>query len=155
MEYILTSKAANDFIQFSEKDKIDVIIFSDNAEKPVSAISGTNTEELLNKIKSTKPSGLTALYPACEEALDVLKNENQNEYNTSIVLMTDGSGNVGSFKDVLNKYRGINKNIPIYSIMFGSAEEYQLEELAKLTNGKVFDGKQDLVKAFRTVRGYN
>ena len=155
MEYILTSKAANDFIQFTEKDKIDVIIFSDNAEKPVSAISGTNTEELLNKIKSTKPSGLTALYPACEEALDVLKNENQNEYNTSIVLMTDGAGNVGSFKDVLNKYRGINKNIPIYSIMFGSAEEYQLEELAKLTNGKVFDGKQDLVKAFRTVRGYN
>ena len=39
--------------------------------------------------------------------------------------------------------------------MFGDAYEYDLREIAELSNGKVFDGKKDLVKAFREVREYN
>ena len=39
--------------------------------------------------------------------------------------------------------------------MFGSASETELNQIAELTNGKVFDGKEDLVKAFKEVRGYN
>ena len=31
----------------------------------------------------------------------------------------------------------------------------QLEEIAYLTNAKVFDGRTDLLKAFKDVRGYN
>lgn len=31
----------------------------------------------------------------------------------------------------------------------------KLQELADLTNGKIFDGKTDLLKAFKEVRGYN
>ena len=39
--------------------------------------------------------------------------------------------------------------------MFGDADNVQLEGIADLTNGKVFDGKKDLVAAFKEVRGYN
>ena len=78
-----------------------------------------------------------------------------NKYNVSVVLMTDGQGNVGTFKMLENSYKQINKTIPIYSIMFGSAMESQLKEIAQMSNGKVFDGKNDLVKAFKEVRGYN
>ena len=39
--------------------------------------------------------------------------------------------------------------------MFGSAFEDELQDIADLTNGKVFDGKTDLLKAFKEVRGYN
>ena len=39
--------------------------------------------------------------------------------------------------------------------MFGSASDYQLNDIAKLSNAKVFDGKSDLVRAFKEVRGYN
>ena len=155
MEYILTEKAASDFIQFSDKDKIDVIKFEDEARDPWSTNSGKNTTELLTNIRTAKPSGLTALYPACVKALEVLKNEDSTKYNPSIVLMTDGAGNIGKYSDVSTKYNEINKNIPIYSIMFGDAVENQLNQLARLTNAKVFDGKKDLVKAFREVRGYN
>jgi len=45
--------------------------------------------------------------------------------------------------------------IPVYSIMFGSADSDQLEEIAELTHGKVFDGRSNLLEAFKTVRGYN
>lgn len=49
----------------------------------------------------------------------------------------------------------MKKEIPVYSITFGSAEEYELEQIADLTNAKVFDGKRDLLTAFKEVRGYN
>ena len=77
------------------------------------------------------------------------------KYNVSVVLMTDGQGNVGTFKELQNTYKSVNKQIPIYSIMFGEAMESQLEEIANMSNGKIFDGKSDLVKAFKEVRGYN
>ena len=69
--------------------------------------------------------------------------------------MTDGEGNVGRYSDLKEAYKNTNKDIPIYSIMFGYASEDQLNEIAKLTNALVFDGKTDLVKAFKEVRGYN
>lgn len=155
MDYILTEKAANDFIQFSEKDKIDVIPFASEVIDKWSCTNGTQTGEILNKIQELKPSGTTALYPSAIEALKTLENEDKNTYNTSIILMTDGKANVGTYEELENQYKEINKEIPIYSIMFGNADESELEVIAKLTNGKVFDGKSDLVKAFKVVRGYN
>ena len=36
-----------------------------------------------------------------------------------------------------------------------NAPEYELNKLASLSNGKVFDGKKGLLKAFTEVRSYN
>ena len=69
--------------------------------------------------------------------------------------MTDGQANIGSISELKSTYTRNGKQIPIYSIMFGSAIKRQLQEMATLSNGKVFDGKQDLKKAFKEVRGYN
>ena len=155
MDYILTEKAANDFIQFGADDKIDVVPFSDKVNTTWSTEDGTKTQELLQNINSYVVGGTTALYPSCVRALDILKDEDSEKYNLSIVLMTDGQGNVGRYQDLYNKYKNVNREIPIYSIMFGSADEAQLNEISSLTNAKIFDGKKDLVKAFKEVRGYN
>ena len=69
--------------------------------------------------------------------------------------MTDGMINIGSFNTLSSYYKKLEKEIPVYSITFGSAEEYELEQIADLTNAKVFDGKRDLLTAFKEVRGYN
>ena len=69
--------------------------------------------------------------------------------------MTDGVGNIGTYSDLSKTYQKYNKEIPIYSITFGDADVDQLNKMANLSNGKVFDGRNDLVKAFKTVRGYN
>lgn len=155
MDYVLTSKAANDLIQFSEKDKIDIIPFSNKADKVWSTANGTETQTLLDNINNYPVTGMTALYPASINALNLLKDEDDNTYNVSVVLMTDGVANVSTFTELRNNYKQINKQIPIYSITFGSADEYELDEIAELTNGKVFDGRSDLVSAFKEVRGYN
>ena len=155
MNYILTEKAAEDFIQFAEGDKIDIIPFTGEVKDVWSTVNGTKTNEILDKINNYRPYGRTALYPAASRALELLKDEDKNIYNVSVVLMTDGYGNVGTYTDLQTKYKLLNKEIPIYSILFGSADEDQLQQIARLTNGKIFDGKEDLVKAFKEVRGYN
>ena len=155
MEYILTEKASADFIQFSDKDKIDVIPFASTVYAPWSTDNGTQTAQILSNIKAVQPNGITALYPAATKAVELLQEENKDEYNISVVLMTDGAGNVGEFEDLYKSYNGVKNKIPVYSITFGQASENQLSQIAKLTNGKVFDGKQDLVRAFKEVRGYN
>ena len=153
MMYILSDDAKKDMIQFTGDDKIDVIAFGSNI-RVLGSSKGDSTSELLKKILTTDFDGATALYPAAGKAIELLKNESDS-YNTSIILMTDGEGNIGTFKDLENTYNKYNKDIPIYSITFGYADVEQLDKMANLSNGKVFDGKNDLVKAFKTVRGYN
>lgn len=155
MDYILTEKAADDFIQFSEKDTIDVIAFGSSVLGTWRTNDGSNTETLLNQIHGLNPMGTTALYPAAQTALNMLKDEDMEKYNVSVILMTDGWPNVGTYNELEKTYKNINKQIPIYSIMFGDANEYQMRQIAELSNAKVFDGKKDLVKAFKEVRGYN
>ena len=153
MNYILTDEASKDMIEFNEKDKIDVIVFNSTVGDVWSS-TGDKTSEILEKINKEEPTGTTALHPAATKAVEILKDEN-DDFNTSVILMTDGAGNVGSYGDFEKAYKKINQDIPIYSITFGSASEYQLEKIAALTNGKVFDGKTSLVTAFKKVRGYN
>lgn len=155
MNYILTEKAASDFIQFSYKDKIDIIPFASNVRTVWSTTNGSETSNILANINNERPTGTTALYPAAIKALEALKDEDKNTYNTSIILMTDGLANVGSYADLSNYYKILNTKIPIYSIMFGGADRSQLQPIANLTNAKVFDGKTNLVEAFKEVRGYN
>lgn len=156
MEYILDeNEASKNLLQFSEKDKISIIPFSGNVLAKWHTDNGTDTEKLINAIKNLKPTGQTDIYGASEIGLDILKNEDLDKYNASIILMTDGESNVGSLRNLRNKYTKIGKDIPIYSIMFGSASSYQLEDIAELTNAKVFDGRTNLLEAFKQVRGYN
>ena len=39
--------------------------------------------------------------------------------------------------------------------MFGDASDDQLNELSELTRGRTFDGKDNLVEAFKNAKGYN
>ena len=154
MDYILSKDAEKDLIQFSSNDKIDVLAFSGSVTKLGHTDDGAETKDLLNKIHENDTGGSTALYPAAKEAIELLDKDTDNISKT-VILMTDGEGNVGKFSDLRDKYKSINKDIPIYSIMFGYASEDQLEKIAELTNAKVFDGKTDLIAAFKEVRGYN
>ncbi len=153
MEYIFSDEAKKSMIQFSGEDKIDVIAFGSHVNI-IGSEKGDKTNKLLEKIKDFDFDGATALYPAASKAIELLSKES-NAYNTSVILMTDGEGNIGTFKELEDTYKKYNKDIPIYSITFGFADLEQLTKMAELSNGKVFDGKSDLVKAFKTVRGYN
>lgn len=156
MDFILdTNKASKNMVQFSKKDKISVIAFDSTILNKFYTDNGENTNEMIENIKNEELGGSTNLYKPVINAFDILSKENPDEYNLSVILMTDGEGNNGYFSDYRKAYKNLKNKIPVYAIMFGSASRYQLEEITDLANGKVFDGRKDLLKAFKEVRGYN
>jgi Ca-activated chloride channel family protein len=52
-------------------------------------------------------------------------------------------------------WRADGQRVPVFGVTFGDADRSQLDALARLTGGRVFDGTRSLTDAFRAVRGYN
>lgn len=149
MEKILDHKlASDDMIQFSEKDIIFVIPFAGDLKWVDSTISGTDTTNLISRIKDTVAEGGTDIYKPVEHAVEILKDFDADVYSKSIVLMTDGES-AGGFS------YSTSYNIPVFSIMFGGAYPEQLDAISRLTKGKTFDGRIDLINSFKEIRGYN
>jgi Ca-activated chloride channel family protein len=73
----------------------------------------------------------------------------------AIVIMTDGKSQ-GSLRTFQDAWEADGRRIPVFGVTFGEdADHSQLDRLAKLTGGRVFDGTTSLTDAFRAVRGYN
>ncbi len=156
MNYILTEeKAGENYLQFSAKDHISVIMFNSTVGQVYTIENGLETEDILEKINTIPPRGGTNIYDTITKSLEVLSSVDKDVYNTSIVLMTDGLGNIGDEDKMTEAIRNAKVKIPVYSIMFGSAERSQLEEISDISTGLVFDGRYNLLEAFKTVRGYN
>ena len=50
----------------------------------------------------------------------------------------------------------MDERVPVFGVTFGDdADRSQLDNLAAMTGGRVFDGTKSLTQAFRAVRGYN
>lgn len=156
MFYILDQELASvDNLQFSDKDKISIVSFNDDVEAVFETRFGSDTEQVIRDVSYLTAGGGTNIYSPTIKALKILNETDDEEYTKTVILMTDGASNSGSYYDVENYYLSHNEDTPIYSITFGSSSESQLMELAELSNGKVFDGKNGLKKAFAEVRSYN
>ena len=156
MRYILDKEeASNDNLQFSDDDLISIISFDSRVDKRLDGVKGSNTTSAITFVDRLEAWGGTNIYEPSVEALKVLQNTDKTEYTRTVILMTDGNSNGGSLSEVRNYYNSVHSDIPIYSITFGSANESQLDDLAELTNGKVFNGKNGLKRAFSEVRSYN
>lgn len=154
MEFILDAdKASEERLQFSKYDKIFVIPF-DSDNRTVLSGSGDNTKKLIERINEADPSGGTNIYGCIVEAFKQLEKTGK-DYTKTVILMSDGYSNMGSFDDVMSYYSSMTEKIPVYSIMFGQSSEDELGNLANLTNAKVFDGRTSLIRAFKEVRSYN
>lgn len=109
MDYILDyEKASKDSLQFSKKDKITIITFSDTVTNIWNTSSGLETSTLIKNIKNTSPSGSTALYDAIIEGLGIL-NKESDDYTKTIIAMTDGMINIGSFNTLSSYYKKLKK----------------------------------------------
>ena len=156
MNYILDyNEASKDLIQFNSKDKITIITFNYDTAEIFDTKYGNDTSEIIDKINNLDPNGGTNIYSPSIDALNILRKDNSDEYTKTVILMTDGQSNNGSYHDLSNYYISNKLDIPIYSITFGDSSEEQLRGLANLSNAKVFDGKRGLLRAFKEVRSYN
>ena len=155
VDYILShSLASKDKLQFSKYDSITVIPFSSQNIGVYDTKNGLETMKLLEVVKSIRPNGGTNLYDCLNKGIDILNDEDKG-FTKTIIAMTDGKINYSSYDEFNNHYSKDGNNIPIYSIMFGDADEDELSKIASTSNAKVFDGRTNLLRAFKEVRGYN
>lgn len=156
MEFILTeAEASSEYLQFMQSDEVIIIPFESSTYPPIQA-NGADLTELLALVGELQAGGGTDLFSAAISAVDLLSQVDPQEYTRTVVLMTDGASNgFYDYSDFEWDYSQTGQDIPVYSIMFGSASAQELELLADFTSGKVFDGREDLIYAFRQVRGFN
>ena len=150
------AKAAQAHIQPGDGDVNILIPFESVPHTSVRA-DGSNTGDLLRIADATPASGGTDIYRGLEAAYQQLPDASQaGNYTTAIVLMTDGQSETAQQQAAFDQYKGLGRDIPIFSIMFAEADPTQLNQIAQLSNAKVFDGRSgDLADVFRTVKGFN
>ncbi|MFE9421755.1 substrate-binding domain-containing protein [Kitasatospora sp. NPDC006697] len=113
-------------------------------------------------VKSLAADGDTAIYSALEAAYQQLAQQQaaaQDDRFTSIVLMTDGENNEGATADQFTAFHhalpAAQQSVPVFPIRFGEAAVNQLQAIADLTGGKLFDGMSgSLDDVFEEIRGY-
>ncbi|MBT3075936.1 MULTISPECIES: VWA domain-containing protein [Streptomyces] len=106
--------------------------------------------------------GNTAIYSSLAAAYDHLGPDTESAF-TSIVLMTDGENTAGrSAADFTAFYRSLppaRQVTPVFPIVFGDSDRSELDRIAALTGGRLFDGTKEhgpgsLEGAFEEIRGY-
>lgn len=150
--------AAQQFLQASPDDVTIVVPFSSSpwAHKVVKGNDPATLSSLSAWVRSLSASGGTDIYAPVVTAVEEIKKiPGWEDYSVSVILMTDGRSD-GSFERMKERITQLGMtSVPIYSILFGDASRTQLDAIAEWSNARVFDGKKDLIKAFRQAKGYN
>jgi Ca-activated chloride channel family protein len=151
--------AKRNLLAAGEKDE-NVFVLFDSGIRGIISVSGNDPEKLLDayrQVESAKPGGGTDIYTPVFACFELMKDVNIRDYISSVIVMTDGESQ-DYFEEFSRLYRtgGMESlDVPVFSIMFGDANQTQLDGLASLTRARVFDGKTDLVAAFKNAKGYN
>ena len=154
-QILVQENARANLLQASENE-VNILIPFAGAPRNVYTAQGNGAEleGLYDQVKAEEAIGSTDIYAAARFALEQLGAYDLSQYTPAVILLTDGVSD-GSFSDFRDAYEDLGADVPVFSIMFGDADPTQLEELAELTHARVFDGREDLVGAFRSVKGYN
>jgi Ca-activated chloride channel homolog len=159
MQILLDENESKKYLlQTSDEDKIIVIPFSDSchAQWEVNGNKKEDMDSLLLAIQNFPAIGPTDIYTPVMRGLELISLLDSGKYIPAVILMTDGRSNHGKkFEDFESFWRMQHKDIPVFAITFADASEDQLKQITDLARGTIFDGKTDLVTAFRKAKGYN
>lgn len=158
MRFLLTPERMREMlVQWSKEDQILVLPFNHHVLWSASS-SGDEGDQaaLLARTLELRADGGTDFYTCGARALAAMKPAlDKGEHLAAIVIMTDGKSQ-GTMSTFEAPWRADGRRVPVFGVTFGDeADRSQLDNLAKLTGGRVFDGTKNLTEAFRAVRGYN
>ena len=159
MRMLLDQESATQHLLQASPEDITIIIPFNDKVMNVWTVEGNDPaqfQSLIGQIGVTPARGGTDIYSPIIEGLKLIKKHGTDGYSPAVVVMTDGKSGDGKDFGDLYRYVALNgmESVPIFAITFGDASVDQLTEIANLSAGAVFNGNDDLVSAFRTVRGY-
>ena len=161
MRLLLDTRLAREvLLQPSEKD-VHIVVPFDGAPRDVWVAEGSDPGvlgALLDAILQAEAGGGTDIYEATAAAFRALETheDRMRDYFPAVILMSDGKskGSQGDLDRTLEQV-SFGYDVPIFTIAFGRADPSQLEALSERSSARYFDGKKDLVAAFRKAKGYN
>jgi VWFA-related protein len=148
--------AAERYVEsMSPVGRVSIIPFSTLVGAPRPFRDKSQLNILKASIKTLKPSGETALFDACLDAINVLEADNARG-KRAVVAMTDGFDNTSRrrVEEVIDRAR--EAKIPLYLIGFGRASEIDdatMRNMAESTGGKYYHAtnKNKLIEIFESV----
>ncbi len=152
------------FARFRNREKVTLITFNnaviETREFDIDK-NGAALQDIKQYVTSMQVGGGTAIFTALQTAYQQARVAKQADPNRfySIVLMTDGLNQDGikyeDFNAFYVKESDTIAGIRTFPILFGDANPDELQNLANLTGGKLFDSrKSSLAQAFKQIRGY-
>ncbi len=159
------------FARFSARERITLVPFReqvqdgvtfeiDNADENSDSMQG-----IRSYVDGLRADGGTAIYTSLITAYRFLQEvrdedlaQGQERYY-SIVLMSDGEntegGNLRDFEQFFSTLSGGSQQIKTFPVLFGNANEREMDDVAELTGGRVFDGRSETLSlVFKQIRGY-
>jgi Ca-activated chloride channel homolog len=150
------------YSSFQNREKVTLIPFSSRVATPeTTLIRGEAERQILQQTAAELRLGNgTAIYDALRVAYRFVEENVPLEPNAnwSVVLMSDGENNSGDnysqFATAYARLPTAAKSVKLFPILFGEANKSEMNDLATLTGGRVFDGTKSLEAAFKEIRGY-
>jgi Ca-activated chloride channel homolog len=163
LELVFSADSARRLLlQLTPRDVTIMIPFSGEAwlNAVVRGVGPDGAEAMIARVRQVQANGGTDMYACAAAFLDMVDAEvasgrlrSLEDYAVALGIMTDGksTNNASAFGP---RWLRSGRNIPVFGITFGDADASQLQALATMTRGRVFDGRVDLPGAFRHLRGY-
>ncbi|WP_406146290.1 substrate-binding and vWA domain-containing protein [Streptomyces sp. NBC_01012] len=152
---------------FREREEVTLLSFGSSVKRVTThTVDPAGPEAGLKAIRADTAaltaSGDTAVYSSLKDAYGRIGKDTESAF-TSIVLMTDGQNTTGdTAAEFTAFYRGLpgaRQSTPVFPIVFGDSDRSELDRIADLTGGRLFDATKDkgpgsLDAAFEEIRGY-
>jgi Ca-activated chloride channel family protein len=159
--------AGGRYARFQPREKTDLTTFDSKIVDHLAIDFGdaagypAATQKFRDFVGGLQPRGGTAIFDAVQAAYTQALKDRKHEpdYYPTIVLMTDGNNSSGSTLEAFQKWYDAlpdgAQDIPVFTIMFGDSDADEMNALAEITGGRVFDAKSaGLTAVFKEIRGY-
>lgn len=160
MRTLLDQRIAKEYLLQASPEDMTIIVPFNNRVLPALQAQGNDPQvlgDLLAQIEALEPGGGTNMYVGAAEAVKLMQQHAASgKYQSSVIVMSDGmsEGNIAQFQS-LTSGANMGKDVPVFTILFGEAQPEQMKAFAEAMSGRMFDGRADVVQAFREAKGYN
>lgn len=147
-------------LTFQPRETVHFVEFGSEikSEKDLEVAADGDLSDVRSYVEGLATEGNTAIYGTLQHSLERAAQSRSDDNVTSVVLFSDGENtDYPSIAEFSSWYEATPEvqGIPVYAILFGEASRAEMERLAELTGGRVFDSADgDLTAAFKEIRGY-
>ena len=160
MRTLLDQRIAKEYLLQASPEDMTLVVAFNSGVTAVFEAQGNDPQvlgDLLAKIEALEPGGGTNMYIGAAEAMKRMKQPAESgKYQPAVIVMSDGmsEGSIAQFQSLVGG-ASTGKDVPVFTILFGDAKPEQMKAFAEAMSGRMFDGRVDVVQAFREAKGYN